>query len=131
MLGDLIFETQEKAIGMRVLDENGTMELSVQGKGTLLGIECTLNATRWGTPAEDSTLRGEGRGIVMTPSGDLVNLKSTYIVTVKGPVLSTRGVVLFHTRSPAFKRLNTVVGVLESELNQTEGTGSTKAWEWK
>ena len=41
MLGDLIFETQEKAIGTRILDEDGTVELSVQGKGTLLGIGCT------------------------------------------------------------------------------------------
>jgi hypothetical protein len=57
MLGDLIFETQEKTIGTRVLDENGTIEMSVQGKGTLLGVECTLTTTRTATPGGTGTTK--------------------------------------------------------------------------
>jgi hypothetical protein len=131
MLGDLIFETQEKTIGTRVLDENGTIELSVQGKGTLLGIECTLTTTRTATPGGGSTLRGEGSGLIMTPAGDFVTVKTIYVVGIIGPVLSARGIALFQTGSATFKRLNAVVGVFESDHNQAEGTGTTKVWEWK
>ena len=131
MLGDLILETQEQALFTRVLDEKGTVELSVQGKGTLLGKECTLNATRKATPAGDSTLRGEGHSLIMTPGGDFVTMKSIYVVTIIGQVLSTRGIALFETTSAPFTRLNSVVGVFESDQNQADGTGTTKVWEWK
>jgi len=115
----------------RVLDEKGTFELSVQGKGTILGMECTLNATRKATPGESSTLRGEGHSLIMTPAGDVVTVKSIYVVAIIGSVLSSRGVALFQTASTKFKRLNAAVGVFESDQNQTEGTGTTKVWEWK
>jgi hypothetical protein len=131
MLGDLIFETQEKATGTRVIDETGTIELTVQGNGTLLGIECTLTATRKATPGEGSSLRGEGHSLIMTPAGDTVTMKSIYIVAIKDQVLSARGIALFQTASSTFKRLNAVVGVFESDHDQTEGTGTTKVWEWK
>lgn len=131
MLGDLIFETDEKAIGTRVLDEEGTIELSVQGKGTLLGTECSFTATRKATPGGSSTLRGEGHSLIMTPAGDLVTMKSIYVAAIIGPVLSARGIALFQTASATFKRLNALVGVFESDQNQTEGTGTTKVWEWK
>jgi len=129
MLGDLILETLEKATGTRVLDQEGTIELSVQGTGKLLGTDRYVKATRWATPSEDGTLYGEGCALIRTYGGDFVKLNSTYIVTFKGPAMSVRGIVFFNTKSSAFKRLNAVVGVFEGEQNQTEGTGSTKAWE--
>jgi hypothetical protein len=131
MLGDVIFETEEKAIGTRVLDEEGTIELSVQGKGTLLGTECSFTATRKATPGGSSTLRGEGHSLIMTPAGDLVTMKSIYVASIIGPVLSSRGIALFQTASATLKRLNALVGVFESDQNQSEGTGTTKVWEWK
>lgn len=56
MLGDFILETQEKATDTRVLDKEGTIELSVQGTGKLLETDCYVNAMRWATPSEDGTL---------------------------------------------------------------------------
>ncbi|HXY88680.1 MAG TPA: hypothetical protein VEG44_09590 [Candidatus Acidoferrales bacterium] len=35
MLGELICEGKGKTIGMRVLDDDGTMETTFQGEGTL------------------------------------------------------------------------------------------------
>jgi hypothetical protein len=131
MLGEVILETEEKTIGTRILDEDGTIELSVQGKGSLLGIECSLTATRKATPGGSSTLRGEGHSLIMTPAGDLVTMKSIYVASIVGPVLSTRGIALFQTASATFKRLNGVVGVFESDQNQSEGTGTTRVWGWK
>lgn len=33
MLGDLIYEAMGKTVGMRVLDDNGTMEITLEERG--------------------------------------------------------------------------------------------------
>ncbi|KKH53043.1 hypothetical protein [Methanosarcina mazei] len=45
MLGDLIYEAMGKTTGMRVLDDNGTVEMTLEEKGNVFGIECTLTLT--------------------------------------------------------------------------------------
>jgi hypothetical protein len=50
MLGDLIYEAAGKVVGMRVLDGNGTMEMTLEERGKIFGIECSLTLTCVGKP---------------------------------------------------------------------------------
>jgi hypothetical protein len=35
MLGELIYEAVGKTLGLRILDDNGTMEITIQEQGTV------------------------------------------------------------------------------------------------
>ena len=41
MLGELIYEAKGKTLGLRVLDDNGTTEITNMENGVVLGTECT------------------------------------------------------------------------------------------
>jgi hypothetical protein len=62
MLGELIYEGKGKMIGMRVLDDNGTMETTYQEGGTIFGIACTITLTVASTtdPTELDTRKSKG-----------------------------------------------------------------------
>ena len=132
MLGDLIYEAMGKTVGMRVIDDNGTMEITLEEKGKIFGIECTLTLTFVGKPRPNRMQYSEGRGILLTKDGDAATLTMSGISIPKGfpPRSSVRGATIFNTQSPKLERLNSVVCVFEAEMNE-DHSYSVKDWEWK
>lgn len=132
MLGDLIYEAKGKTLGLRVLDDNGTMELTIQEHGVVLGAECTTTVTLVSKHRLDGTQYSEGHGIMSTLDGDVATLTLSAITIPKGlpPLGSIRGATFFNTQSPKLSRLNRVVCIFEAELNE-DASYSVKDWEWK
>ena len=132
MLGELIYEAMGKTLGLRMLDDNGTMEITIQEQGTVFGIECTLTATLVEKYRPTGIMYSEGHGIMMTKDGDIATLTLSAITIPKGlpPLGSIRGVTFFNTQSPKLARLNSVCCVFEAEMNE-DHSYSVKDWEWK
>jgi len=133
MLGNLIYEAQAKVIDTRVLDENGTMEMTLQEEGKILGTECTVTATFVSKPRPNEMMYSEGYGVLLTKDGDTATLTISGITIPKmHPSLlpSIRGVAYCRTQSPKLARLNSIVCIYESDTN--DGINYTiKGWEWK
>ena len=132
MLGELIYEGKGKMIGMRVLDNNGTMETTSQAEGTILGLECTTTLTIVITHRPDGTGHSEGYGMMFTKEGDAATLTTSAISIPKGPMPagSVRGTTFFRTQSPKLARLNNIVSIYETEVNE-DLSYEVKYWEWK
>lgn len=132
MLGNSIYEATTKMIGMRVLDENGTMETTFQEQGKILGIECAVTATFVSKPRPNGMMYSEGYGVLLTKDGDTATLTISGVTIPKGhPSLSSiRGAAYCRTQSPKLARLNSVVCIYEAETN--DGMSYIiKGWEWK
>ena len=84
MLGDLIYEAKGKVKGMRVLDENGTTELTLQEQGVLFGIECSTTLTYVSKPELNGVQHLEGYGTLLTKDGDTVTFTISGITIPKG-----------------------------------------------
>lgn len=132
MLGELIYEAKGKTLGLRVLDDNGTMELTIMENGVVLGIECTTTVTFVSKYRPDGTQYSEGHGIMSTKDGDVATLNLSFITIPKGlpPSSSARGATFFSTQSPKLARLNKLVCVFEVEVNE-DMSYTVKDWEWK
>lgn len=132
MLGDLIYEAAGKVVGMRVLDDNGTMEITLDEHGKVFGIECSLTLTAVGKLRPNGIQYSEGRGFLITRDGDVATLIMSGISIPKGrpPSSSVRGATIFTTQSPKLARLNSVVCVYECEVSE-DSSYSIKDWEWK
>ena len=132
MLGELIYEGKGKMIGMRVLDDNGTMETTYQEEGMIFGIECTTTLTIASTHRPDGTGYSEGYGMMLTKEGDAATLTTSAIGIRKGPmpVSSVRGATFFRTQSSKLTRLNSIVSIYEIEVNE-DLSYKVKDWEWK
>ena len=70
MLGDLIYEAKGKTLGLRVLDDNGTMEMTNMENGVVLGTECTTMVTLVCKRRPDGTQYSEGHAVISTKDGD-------------------------------------------------------------
>lgn len=132
MLGELIYQAKGKMTGTRVLDEDGTMENTLQEQGTIFGVECSTTLTMVGTPRPDGIVYSEGYGLMLTKDGDAATLTSSALGIPKGlmPTSSVRGATFFRTQSPQLSRLNSVVCIYEVEVNE-DGSYGVKDWEWK
>lgn len=132
MLGDLIYEAAGKVVGMRVLDDNGTMEITLDEQGKIFGVECSLTLTAVGKLRPNGMQYSEGRGFLITKDGDAATLIMSGISIPKGrpPSSSVRGATIFNTQSPKLARLNSVVCVYEGEVNE-DNSYTIKDWEWK
>jgi len=132
MLGELIYEAMGKTLGLRVLDDNGTMEMTIQEQGVVFGTECTITVTLVGKHRPNGIMYSEGHGIMVTKDGDTATLTLSGITIPKGlpPIGSIRGATFFNTQSPKLARLNSVVCVFEAEVN-ADHSYSVKDWEWK
>lgn len=100
MLGELIYGAKGKTLGLRVLDDNGTMELTIMENGVVLGIECTTTVTFVSKHRPDGTQHSEGHGIMSTKDGDVATLNLSFITIPKGlpPSGSARGATFFNTQ---------------------------------
>lgn len=132
MLGDLIYEAKGRTLGLRVLDEYGTMEMTIMEQGTVFGNECTTTVTLVSKHRPDGTLYSEGHGIMSTKDGDTATLNLSGITIPKGlpPVSSVRGASFFSSQAPNLARLNRMVCIFEAEIDE-EMNYIVKDWEWK
>ncbi len=119
-------------MGARVLDAEGTMELTFQEQGKAFGIPCMILLTNVLVTRSDGTGYSEGQGVLMTPEGDTATLTTSGISIPKGnmPASSGRGSTFFRTQSQKLARFNKIVCVHEVEVNE-DWTYTVKDWEWK
>jgi hypothetical protein len=67
-LGEVLGEARGKVAGLRALD-HGKIEVSLQGKGTLLGSEIEDVTTFWSVMRSNGTAYGRGNSIQMSTEG--------------------------------------------------------------
>jgi hypothetical protein len=132
MLGDLIYEALGKIIGMRVLDDNGKIEMTLQEQGEIFGSGCSTTLTLVGKPEINGVQYMEGYGILMTKDGDTATITLNGRNIPKGlpPLAKFLGAVYMRTQSPKLPRLNSEVYMCEAEMNE-DMSYNVKLWEWK
>ncbi len=135
MLGDITFEEKGTTTGVRVLSfdqADTTVEVSLQTQGNIRGIDHTTVWTYLSKTRADGTSYGEGKGLMTTKDGDVIQLLGSG--ASKAPssdgVTRYRGATYFTTTSKKFADLNGLVGVFEYDVTP-DGTTTSKIWEWK
>lgn len=134
MLGERMGEETGKVTSQRVLPSaNGAprMETSFQAAGSIYGVGANDTATYVATMRPDGTLYGEGQGVLMGKSGEAATWVGQGVGTMKKDgSISYRGACYYQSASPAWARLNSIVGVFEYEV---DAQGNTKGQfsEWK
>ena len=134
MLGQQIGELRGKRTARRVLSTDGggfKVEVSLESKGKLLGVDAHEIATYWSAPRPDGSLYGEGEGVVLTPDGGMATWKGAGVGKIMATgAVSYRGAIFYSTATPKLARLNSVATVFEFEVD-AEGNTHAKSWEWK
>ena len=135
MLGEKLGEETGRITVQRVLPSEGPgpkVEVSFEGRGTLLGVEMTDMGTYVSSARPDGTLFGSGQGIIMTKEGDMVSWTGQGVgrFTGRGSAVSWRGAIYYQTASQKLARLNSVAVVFEYEVDE-EGKVHATIWEWK
>jgi hypothetical protein len=134
MLGEQIGEERGKITTRRVLPSEGQgmkVEVSLQASGKFLGTDATDIGTYWSILQPNGFLYGEGQGIIMTATGDVVQWTGAGRgrFTEQGGV-SFRGAIYYQTSSERLGRLNSVAAVFEHESDRDDNV-TTRYWEWK
>ena len=135
MLGEMYSEEIGQVTGSRVLPaENGAprLEITFQASGTILGLHSTDMGTYIGTLHADGTMRGEGQGVIMTEDGGVATWFGQGVgkPTGRGTGVSWRGALYYRTQSESLARLNSIAGVFEFEVDESQKTEG-KLFEWK
>lgn len=133
MLGEQLGEDSGRITGRRVLPSDGhglKVEVTFQGRGSLLGTEIIDLGTYWAVVQPNGLLYGEGQGALMTPTGDVIQWVGAGRghFTSQGGV-SFRGAVYYQTTAEKFARLNSVAIVYEHETGADDSV-TNKYWEW-
>jgi hypothetical protein len=132
MIGDKIGETKGKRHVRRVVSiDPPTAEVSFEDSGTMFGVSTTGMGTYTSVIRPDGSIHGEGRGIIMTPDGEVVTWTGTGLGKFGAAgAVSYRGMLFFQTASQNLARLNNLCGAFEYEVDAAGSTVS-KVWEWK
>ena len=136
MLGAKIGEDVGKVTGARMLPTPGGRylknEISFQAEGTLLGEPATDMGTYTVEERIPGQLYGEGQGILMTKDGAGIiwNGFGVGTLTGKGMGMKFAAAISFQTNVPKYARLNSVVGVIEHEIDE-HMVAKSRMWEWK
>jgi len=132
MLGEQVGEEKGRITGKRVLETTPQpkLEISFEGKGTILGIEHKSIGTYWSVMQPNGFLYGEGNGVIMTQEGH-ASWKGSGVgrITERGTT-SYRGTVYYQTNVERLRRLNGIAVVFEYETDENDNTTS-KSFEWK
>ena len=135
MLGEQLGESAGKVTGARVLStegQNSKVEVSFQGRGTLLGMEITDLGTYWQVIKPGGIIHGEGKVLMLTPEGDMAPWTGFGIGHPTGPIPAASYAVCgyFDGASERLARLNGVAIVIEYEVDG-EWNYRWRLWEWK
>lgn len=133
MLGEFLGELRGKIFGFRVLplkDQNPVIEYSIQGQGTLMGVDLTQTSTSQSV-ASGAFFEAKGRGIITTNDGEMITWIGHGTGQPKGPRgVSFRGARFYKTGSQKYPSFNGLVSVFEIELDDA-GNVYEKQWQWK
>jgi hypothetical protein len=134
MLGEKIGEMSGKASSQRVLsvaDGGLKMETSMQGNGTLLGVNVKETGTYVTVARPDGTQYGEGRGVMITAAGEIATWTGHGVGKAnKDGTASYRGSLIFQTMPAQLSRLNNIAVVFEYTVD-ADGNTHSDYWEWK
>jgi hypothetical protein len=134
MLGDRLGESSGKITGVRVLPSEGEqtwMEVSFQGRGTLLGQEISDIGTYRQTVRPGGVFYGEGHVLMMSTAGDVVDWVGGGVGRPTGPGFKASYGVWGSARTVSEKmgRVANVADVIEYEVEE-DGSYHWTMWEW-
>jgi hypothetical protein len=134
-LGEQLGESSGKVTGTRVLGPEGQqvkVEVSFEGRGTLLGQDIADFGTYWQTLRPGGVLYGEGTVLWLTNDGESVQWQGFGVGQPTGPPPAGHYAVCgsAQTESQRFVRLNSVATVTEYDVD-AEGNYHWTLWEWK
>ena len=129
-LGELLGEASGKVAGLRALGD-GKIEISLQGKGRILGTEIEDVTTFWSVMRPNGTAHGQGNSVQMSSEG-MAEWHGSGVGRPTGPGVwkySYGGI--YTTAAPQkWQRLLDVYTAGEYE-NDANGNYHWKLWEWK
>ena len=135
MLGDKVGQIIGP-VKTSVLPANGStprFTTSVEGAGTLSGINVNCMATYSSDMYSDGTLVGDcpNQGVIMTENGEVATFRATGVgkFNAEGGI-DFGGVVYFRTSTSALESLNAAAVVYHFKVN-AEGVATWDLWEWK
>ena len=134
MLGDRLGESSGKFTSIRVLPSEGHqiwLEVSFQGRGTLLGQEITDTGTYRQTFHPGGVLRGDGHVLMLSKDGDIADWVGGGVGRQTGPgYQATFGVWGSHPAATGrLSRLTEVGDVIEYEVEE-DGSYHWTMWAW-
>jgi hypothetical protein len=134
MLGERLGESSGKFTGMRVLPSEGGqiwLEVSFQGRGTLLGQEITDTGTYRQTVRPGGVLAGEGHLLMMTDAGDVADWVGGGVGRPTGPGYQASFGVWGSCPSATgqLSRMADVADVAEYEV-EADGSYRWTMWAW-
>ena len=118
-----------------VLPTKGSLpkfETSMQGSGTLAGVNVTTMGTYWAEMRPDGTLYGEcpNQGVIMAPDGVATFRASGVGAGTADGGSKFRGAVYFEASAPSLSRLNGMAVVYKWDVDAA-GNATWELWEWK
>jgi hypothetical protein len=134
MLGERLGESSGKFTGIRVLPSEGGqvwLEVSFQGRGTLLGHEITDTGTYRQTIRPGGVLAGEGHLLMMTDAGDVADWVGGGVGRPTGPGYQASYGVWgsFPSATGELSRVAEVADVVEYEV-EADGSYHWTMWAW-
>lgn len=137
-IGGLLYSTNNGNVtNVRILDITDPIKIEVSfiEKGILNEtIEVTNQGTYIETYLSNSTIRGEGKGIIAAQNGEIV----TWQDYDSGQLLNSNesqiynGIIFFNSHSPGkLSFLDNQVGLYIIEIGDDDGSYSRHIWEWK
>ena len=119
-----------------VLPANGPnprFENSVEGSGTLAGVDVNCMATYSSEMQSDGALYGEcpNQGVIMTATGEVATFRATGVGKFNSEGgIDFGGVVYFRTSTTALESLNSAVVVYTFKID-ANNVATWDLWEWK
>jgi hypothetical protein len=134
-LGDQLGESSAKISGTKVLASEGQhvkMEVSFQGRGTMLGEEIADYGTYWQTLRSGGVIYGEGNVVWLTNDGESIRWWGFGVGRPTGPPPAGHFAVCgsAQTESQRFIRLKSVATLTEYDADE-EGNYHWTLWKWK
>ena len=133
MLGEQLGQSSGKLTGTRVLvaGPETKLEVSFQGRGTMLGQPINDLGTYWHVIRPGGVLYGEGQVVMLTDDGEIAPWVGGGVGHPTGPgYAASYGVYgAFHGASAKLTRLNGVATAIEYEVEEDGGYRWT-AWAW-
>ena len=134
-LGDLVLDETGTVTGIRVLstDASGTtLEVSLRSTGTIRGVAQTSMWTYTQLMRPDGSIYGEGRGVMTTQDGDVIQLVGHGSGRVPAPGASTQFRTMLHPHSTSAKYADlNGIGLVGNYEAAADGSAVNKRWEWK
>ena len=133
MLGEQIGEERGQVLARRVLPGTGTpqVEVTIEARGRILGIDHTHMATYTATVQPDGSLLGQGQGLIRGAGNEVASWTGGGAGRFRDDGgVSWRGALYFHSQSPPLDRLNGIAVIYEYEVDASGKTEATLT-EWK